>query len=179
MILRRGLDAIALIHLFHRVRIRFRARFMIQLFVGGVERTERRNVIVLPRSRRFQLPRFFQFLRPALHRRRIRLIPKLVPQAHRHAPVRHRALRVLLLRLCKRLLRLLVPERMQQRHASLKSFLRLGRAGNREMHRAQLLLAKLVVMTFVGKGHKAERRHKYKCQNATRQTRPSRTPQPH
>ena len=80
---------------------------------------------------------------------RVGLIPELVPQAHRHAPMRHGALGIIFRDLHKFLFRFLVPERMQQRDAALERLLHRRRAGNRKMHRAQLGLGEIFVMVMI------------------------------
>jgi hypothetical protein len=62
------------------------------------------------------------------------------------------ALRVLLFDVEKSLLRLFVPERMQQRDTLFECLLRIRSAPHGKMHRAQLFLRELfVMMAFVGR----------------------------
>src|SRR5580658_4552120 len=77
------------------------------------------------------------------------MVPELMPQTHRLAPVSHRAFRILLFGRDKSLLRLLVPERMLQRDSLFKSLLRLSRARHRKMHRPQLVKRNIVMMMFI------------------------------
>src|SRR6266849_10982607 len=80
-----------------------------------------------------------------------------MPLAHGLAPVRHGALRVLLFDVEKSLLRLFVPERMQQRDTLFECLLRVRSTRHRKMHRAQLFLRKLLVMmTFVSRRRAGE-----------------------
>src|SRR5216684_6450365 len=80
-----------------------------------------------------------------------------MPQAHGLAPVRHGALRVLLFDVQKSLLRLFIPERMQQRDTLFECLLRLRSTRHGKMHRAQLFLRKLLVMmSFVSRRRAGE-----------------------
>ena len=72
----------------------------------------------------------------------------------------HGAGRVVLRDLGEFLLRLVIPEGMQQRDAAFKRFLDRSRARNREMHRPQLFRSQIfVVMAFIGQRQNSEQRH--------------------
>src|SRR5882672_9948766 len=125
---------------------------MIELAVG-IEILERRNVIALTLSAGVDLLGLLQARQSTLDRLRVRMPPELVPRTHALAPVRHRALRVLLLDSLKRLGGFLVPERMKQCDALLEILLRVRRAGNGKMYSPKLLRCKFLVMIAVVSSH--------------------------
>ena len=95
---------------------------------------------------------------------RIGFVPELMPQAHRHSPMRHRAVRIVLGDLEEFLLRLFIPERMQQGNAALKRMLYRSRACSGEVHGAQLrfgeVLVMLMIFVVIGEGIEVEQAHK-------------------
>src|ERR1022692_3713560 len=144
---------ILLVHLLHGGGVSLGSRFVVRLLAVGIERLQGLDVIAFAFSWGLHLVSLLQLGRGALDGSLFRLVPELIPQAHRLTPVRHGALRVLLFVNKKSLLRLFIPERMQQRDTLFEGLLRVGSARYWEMHRAQLLLCEfLVTMTFVG-GH--------------------------
>ena len=126
---------------------------MVRFLAIGIERLQRLDVIALALSRpSLHLAGLLQLRRGPFDGWCVRSIPQLMPQAHGLAPVRHGALRVLLFDVEKSLLRLFVPERMQQRDTLFECLLRLRSTRHREMHRAQLFLREfLVMMPFVSR----------------------------
>ena len=124
---------------------------MVGLLAVRIKLAERVNVIAL--ALRYSALKFFrrlQIRRAMLERRVFRLVPKLMPQTQRLAPVSHRALRVFLLRGNKSFLRLLVPEGMQQGHALLKCDLGAPGARHGKVHRAELFLSQCIMMAVIG-----------------------------
>jgi len=91
----------------------------------------------------------------------IGLVPELVPQAQGHSPVRHGALRIVLRDFQELLLRLLIPERVQQCDSALEGLLRRGLAGNREVNRAQFgggqVFVVMLVLVVGGRERKYEK----------------------
>src|ERR1700688_2040535 len=117
------------------------------------------NVIALALG--YFLLKFFRLLhirRAMLKSRLFWLVPKLMPQTQRLAPVSHGAFWIFLLRRDKSLLRLLVPEGMQQRHALLKCHLRRASARYREVHRAQLFRCQFIMMAIISRSHARKNR---------------------
>ena len=70
---------------------------------------------------------------------RVRWFPERMIVCHRHAPVSHRATRILLGGFGKCRSGFLVPKRMQQRHRSVEVFLSRFGAGDGQMHLSQPL----------------------------------------
>jgi hypothetical protein len=148
------------VHLLHCRGVSPGSRFVVRFLAVGVERLQGQDVIALAVSRPgLHLAGLLQLRRGPLDGWRIRLIPELMPQAHGLAPVRHGALRVLLFDVEKSLLRLFVPERMQQRDTLFECLLRLRSTRHGKMHRAQLFLREfLVMMAFISRRGAGERR---------------------
>src|SRR5580704_3965158 len=91
-----------------------------------IESIQRSNVAALSILFGMQRLRFLQFCSTPLQGRFVRIVPKLVPQAHGNSPMRHGTLRIVLCHLLESLLRLLIPERVQKRDSAFKSLLRGG-----------------------------------------------------
>ena len=102
------------------------------------------------------------------------MIPQLVPLAHRQSPLRHRAFRIILADVRELLLRLLVPERVEQRHAALERFLDCRCARYRKVHAAQLRLGQILVMVplIVGEQRKDTTQHDCERKGETFHERP-------
>src|SRR6202790_4903621 len=141
------------VHLLHCRGVSPGSRFVVRFLAVGIERLQGQDVIALAVSRpSLYLAGLLQLRRGPLDGWCVRPIPELMPQAHGLAPVRHGALRVLLFDVEKSLLRLFVPERMQQRDTLFECLLRVRSTRHGKMHRAQLFLCELLVMmTFVGR----------------------------
>ncbi len=141
------------VHLLHGRGVSPGSRFVVRFLAIGIERLQGEDVIALAGRRPgLHLAGLLQFRRGPLDGWCIRLIPELMPQAHGLAPVRHGALRVLLFDVEKSLLRLFVPERMQQRDTLFECLLRVRSTRHGKMHRAQLFLREVfVMMPFVSR----------------------------
>ena len=77
-------------------------------------------------------------------------------EAHGDTPVAHGAARIGTGRLGKRLFGLVIPKRVQQGEAAFERLLRRGGAGDREMHRAQIMV---LVMLSAGGEHAQKQEH--------------------
>src|ERR1700691_904607 len=100
------------------------------------------------------------------------MIPKLMPQAHRRAPMRHRATGIVHRYLLEFLRRFFVPERVQQGDAAFKRLLHSRRAGYGKDHSPQLCRVKIFVMMMallvIGNGRGGKNRES----NGTRKKQP-------
>src|SRR5271157_1927376 len=140
---------IFLVDLLHGGAVSPRARFVILSLAVGIERLRSLNVIALAVGWGLRLVGLLQLRRGAFDGGFFRLVPELMPEAHGLAPVRHGALRVLLFDVEKGLLRLFVPERMQQRETLFECLLRVRSTRYGEMHRTQLVLGEFFVMMAI------------------------------
>src|ERR1700691_1780307 len=124
-----AVNAVSLVNLLHRIRVSPRPRLMTRVpllrSLMRIKHPRRRNIIALPLRLSLRLLSLLQLRGPARNHILLGPIPQLMPQTHSDAPMRHRAPRVLLAGLSESLLRLLIPEGMQQRDPLLKSLLRL------------------------------------------------------
>ena len=129
----RGLAVVGIapVELLHRLLVGGGPRAMVQLVVVAIVRLDRGDVVLLAR-RCGQPTRLLQGGRALLQHRRARGLPERVVDAHRHAPVAHRAGRILRRQLGEGLLRLLVPERVQERDRALEIGLDSGRTRDGE-----------------------------------------------
>ncbi len=117
----------------------------------AVELRERGDVVGLALALGAELTRLLE-RRPAVDqvlggRRR----EGVVEQGHRDAPIRHRALGIALQHARRRLVRGLVPERMLQLHRLVEGLLRLGRAGDRKVNRAEHRMTGMLVSGVRGR----------------------------
>src|SRR5215470_20415011 len=94
--------------------------------------------IVLLARRHGQASRLLESGRALLEHRRTRWLPERIVDAHGDAPVAHRTARILRRDRGERLLRLLVPEGVQERDGALEVVLDGGRARDGEVHAAEL-----------------------------------------
>jgi len=81
------------------------------------------------------------------------MIPELMPQAHRHAPVGHGAVRVVCGDLVELLFGFFVPEGMQQGDAALKGLLhsrcaRSGEGDGAELRGGQVFMMRMVLVVI-------------------------------
>ena len=148
---------ISFVNLFHRIGVGLGAGIVIQFFGVAVKRGDGSDVGLLARScgavSSFRQMNFFDAV---LNYFRVGIVPKLVPQAHGYAPVRHGAVRGVGGNMPEFLSGFFVPERVQQSHAALEGLLHIRRAGNREADRAELrrsqLFVVMVIFIVVGNG---------------------------
>ena len=105
------------------------------------------------------------------------LLPELVVEAHRGAPVRHRATRRCLRDGDELLFGFLVPERVEQRDAALEVLLHGGRTRRREPDRAELLLVVVVLRLLRHRGPGSKEHREGHCHYGQRLH--SRPPCPH
>ena len=140
---------IALVDAVHGLRVGFGALFVIDFSRVGVKDCQRLDVVTLARGRRIKRTRFHQQFRAALEIGLRRAIPELVIQAHRLAPVGHRAARIFFLDFFKLIDGGFVLEGVKERHAALKLRLHRGRTGGRERHSAELFAGVVMMMRFV------------------------------
>ena len=140
-----GVVRIARVELRHRLLVGQHARAMV-LGVGiAVELRERGDVARLARALGPKLARLLQrcpTLGQVLGRRRRERVGE---ERHGDPPMGHRAFGIALQHLGERVVRGLVPERMLQLHRLVEGLLRLGRAGDREVDRAEHLMAGMLV----------------------------------
>ena len=108
--LRLAVVGIALRDLLHLRRVSPRARRMVELVGIGVERRQRVDVIRLARRFARYRPRLLDRVEPFLEIVGPRRRPQLVPHAHGHSPIAHRALGVGFTQRGELLERLPVPE---------------------------------------------------------------------
>src|SRR5277367_5508845 len=127
-----------LVNAFHGLAVGIGARLIGSLFRSPVKRADGCHVAAIPvvtgmkflgsSDLRLALPDDLV----------IRLVPQLMPVTHGQSPARHGAVRISDGDLRELLLRLLIPERMQQRYPTLEGLLHADHTGDGEMHRAQL-----------------------------------------
>src|SRR5262249_46320942 len=117
---------------------------VIELVRVPIVRVDRRDVVLLARGRG-QAARFLEGGSALLQHRRAGRLPERIVDAHRDAPVGHRAIGVAHGDRGERLYRLLVPEGVEQRDRALEIRLDRGRARGGEVYGAELL-------TVVGEG---------------------------
>ena len=130
---------IALRHLLHQLAVCERARAVIELVRVLEERLRGRDEVALARRLGARGCRLLDGLPSPLERRRRRRRPDLRPAAQGQAPVGHRAVGVGLSDGRKRLRRLEVPERVQERDGPLERLLHGRAARDREPHLPDLL----------------------------------------
>src|SRR6266700_4784231 len=135
---------IPLYYLFHRARICSRA-FLVGPLRMLIESFERLDIILLARDR-VQVLRLLELFATALQHRQLRTVPELVPQAHRHTPMRDSALRIVFFYLLKFLLGFFIPKRVQHGHAAFHWFLHRSRAGGRKVDGPELSFSQVFVM---------------------------------
>jgi hypothetical protein len=75
---------------------------------------------------------------------------------HGYAPLRHRTLRILPGDLSKSLPRLLILERMQQRHRTIEILTEIGSTRSQEVNRTNFFLGERVMMFFLAKRQRSE-----------------------
>jgi hypothetical protein len=103
----------------------------------AVELRERSDVVGLALARGAKLPRLLQrcpTVGQVLCRRRRERVGE---EGHGDPPIRHRALGIALQHIGERIVRGFVPERVLQLHRVVERLLRLRRAGDREVNRAE------------------------------------------
>jgi hypothetical protein len=144
---------------------------MLQFFRVAVEGRDSGNVCLFTRGGgTVGLLGFVDFVKTALDYFAIRLIPELVPQAHRNAPVRHDAVGIFDCDLNKFFLSFFVPEGVQQGDTALEGLAHARGTGYREIHRAQLrrseilmvmglIIASLIIVSDGGGGKSAKQKH--------------------
>jgi hypothetical protein len=128
---------IAAVDLLHGLLVGGGPRAVIELVVVAIVRLDRADVVLLARRHR-QPSRLVEGGRALLQHRGARRRPERVVDAHRDAPVPHRARGVRGRDRRKSLQRLLVPERVQERDRALEVSLDGGRAGDGEAHASEL-----------------------------------------
>ena len=111
----------------------------------AVELRERGDVVGLTLALGPKLPRLLQHCPPVGQVLRRWRRERVGEEGHGNPPLRHRALGIALQHLGERVVRGLVPERMLQLHRLVEGLLRLGRAGDREVDRAEHLMAGVLV----------------------------------
>ena len=128
---------IASVELFHGLLVGRGPRAVIELVVVAIVRLDSADIVLLARRHR-QAARLLERGRTLLQHRLARRLPERVVDAHRNAPVAHRARGVRGRHRGEGLQRLLVPERVQQRDRPLEVGLHGRCAGDREVHGAEL-----------------------------------------
>jgi hypothetical protein len=125
------------VELRHCLLVRQDARAMI-LGVGiAVELRERGDIVGLALGFGAKLPRLLQrcpSIGQVLRRRRREGVGE---EGHGNPPIRHRALGIALQHVGERIVRGFIPERVLQLHRVVERLLRLRRAGDREVNRAE------------------------------------------
>ena len=135
----RGLGVVRMagVELRHCLLVRQDARAMI-LGVGiAVELRERGDIVGLALGFGAKLPRLLQrcpSIGQVLRRRRRERVGE---EGHGNPPIRHRALGIALQHVGERIVRSFIPERVLQLHRVVERLLRLRRAGDREVNRAE------------------------------------------
>ena len=121
----------------HGLLVGGRPRAVIERVGVAIVRRDGRDVLLLPRGRD-QPARLLDRVGAPVQHRRARRLPERMVDAHRDAPVAHRARGVRGRDRGEGLLRLLVPERVQQRDRALEVGPNRGRAGDGEANGPEL-----------------------------------------
>ena len=151
-----GIVRIAGVELRHCLLVRQDPRAMIRGLGIAIEFRKRRDVVGLALGLGAELPRLLE-RRPTVGQiLRGRRRERIAEQAHGDAPIRHRALGIALQHVGEGVVRGLVPERVLELHRLVERLLRLRRAGDREVNRAEHRMPGMLVGGARGRRDEAQ-----------------------